>query len=143
MSENSVFLILFLSMLDLKISHACQADSIIYQQKVMRDFSSLSEAANDALHLRNNTGYLILKKDSLIYVSKDKKASRLYDFKLSYCDIISFEKHSFAGLIPNKIRIITLDKIHQFGTYKRKKLVELVRKKMDSCTEKPTRRKPD
>ncbi|MFN7330953.1 MAG: hypothetical protein ACK5UP_15750, partial [Bacteroidota bacterium] len=95
---------------DLKI------DTILYKQKVVRHFESLSEGATEVFHLRDNTGYLIFKQDSIYYSSKDKRSAKRYDLKLSYCDIISFEKFNFGGIMPNRIKVITLDKVYQFGT---------------------------
>lgn len=121
----------------------CQAnvsDTALYQLKVVRHFESLSEMATEIINLRDNTGYLVFKRDTLIYKSKSKKSARLFDVKICYCDIISFEKYNFGGIMPNRIKVITLDKVYQFGTYKRRTAIQVAQKQMSLCKEKPSRK---
>jgi hypothetical protein len=71
-------------------------------QKVVRDFNSLNEAANEVFRLRSNAGYLTLTRDSITYRSKNKKSGILFDFRLSYCEIVTLEKYSLWWFISKQ-----------------------------------------
>ena len=124
--------VIFLLLLVIKV-YSQPNDSVLYQQKAVREPLELKEQLRYLDQLVDNRGTVYLTKDSLIYTAREMRISETLDFSFSYCEIISIEKFQWGGFMPNRIRIITKNQEIVLASFKRKVLVSMARQRIALC----------
>jgi hypothetical protein len=97
------------------------ADTVLYEQKLNRFYWSL----------RENTGKIFVTDHHLIFKAKKTKSSFM-NFAVRYNQIERIRRANALLIFPNVIRIKTKNgRKYILGTYRRKKIIELTRQKMN------------
>ncbi len=134
---NELILVLALCLL-LQITSAKAQSVTLIEQRAIGEVvgRTLNDHVNDLKNYARNGGVIRLTNDSLIFKCHDKNTPERFNFELGICEILSIDKFSWAGVMPNRIRITTKEKIFQIGTWRQGELIHLTRKRMKLCKEK-------
>lgn len=118
-----LFLLLFLISPQIKAQNN-EIDTVIYSQKVnrFRTFFEVWDLYRGELKLKNNT---------IEFSPRNKKGRG--SFILEYDEIVSIKKRNALLIIPNYIVLIDKNYVkYKIGTYKRKKIVEIIESKIQN-----------